>query len=139
MPLRTHAVTRLRERADFAERDCLDEQIAEQGGLLRAGNNRQAGGVRRPPAEQLVAGTSTDDVDLTRLDPADGGEHVDRLRLLERKALEDAAHDRAGIGGLRLAGMCTELAHARGHVARLREGRLVWLDEAAESRRGLRE
>ena len=64
-------------------------------------------------------------------------EQVDGLRVLESETLEDAPDDRAGIGRLGLVRARAEAAHARRHVARLRERRVVRLDQRTQGRRRL--
>src|SRR5205823_3873820 len=128
-------LARLGERADLAARHRLHEQVADQRRLFGPGNDRESRGVRGPAAQELVAGTAADDVDLARRGTRNGCEQLDRLRVLEREALEDAADDGARLIGFGLAGIGAERADARRHLARLDEGRIVRLDEASERSR----
>ena len=82
---------------------------------------RQSSSLRAPPPTTWISRGAA---------PVTRGEHVDRLRVLQREALEDAAHDRAGLDGLRLAGVRAERAHPRRHVAGSANGGVVRLDEA---------
>ncbi len=59
----------------------LDEDVAERGGLRRAGHDRQPAGVGRQLAQELVAGTAADDVDDVDRVVGEG------LRLADRPAV----------------------------------------------------
>ena len=78
-------------------------------------------------------------MNLLRHGTGDGGEYLDRLRVLEREALEDAPDDRAGLERLGLPCVSAERAHARRHVALFREGGVVRLDQRPQRGRFLRE
>ena len=77
----------------------LDQQVAQGGGLDRAGDDAATGGVGDELAEQGVLGAAADDVD--DVDPAAG----QPLRVLDPggerdgEAVQDAADDLAGAGG----------------------------------------
>ena len=105
------------------------------GRLLRAGEHGQARRARRPRAEQLVACAAADDVQLGGRRAGRPREQLDRLRVLEREALEDAAHDRAGGLGRGLAGLARRtLAIRAGMSPGLANARVVGIDERAQRR-----
>ena len=106
-------LARLGERCELAERDRLHEEVAEQRRLLRSGQDGEAGGVGGPRAEQLVPRAAPDDVEHRELRAGRARDEVDRLRVLEREALEDAPDERTGIGRLRLAGSRAESPRSR--------------------------
>ena len=115
-------VARLVERPDLAERHRLHEQVAEQRRLLRAREHGQAGGARRPAAEQRVARAAADDVQLARVDAGDRAEagrpsracFSARLSRMQRTTVSPTS---AGLG---LAGLRAE---RRGSAAACRRAR----------------
>ena len=114
---RADDLARVGDRAELAERDGLDEQVADDGRLDRAGEHGQPGRGGGPAAEQLVARAAADDVHLRRLGAGRRAQEVDRLRMLQREALQDAAHDGPGLLGTGLAALRAEL---RGSAAACR-------------------
>ena len=77
-------------------------------------------------------------MNLLRHGAGDRGEYVDRLGVLEREALEDAADDRAGLDRFGLPRVSAERAHARRHVPLIRERGVVRLDQRPQHGRFLR-
>ena len=133
-------LARLGERAELAERDRLDEQVAEQRRLLRAREHRQPGGaavqrqsssLRAPPPTMCISGGAA---------PVDRGEQVDRLRVLQGQALEDAANDRAGVRRLGLAG-ARRRTRGSAPACRRASAKTGWFGSTSgpERRRGLGE
>ena len=131
---RAHDGTRLFERADLAERHRLHEEIAEHRRLFGAREHRQAGSLRSPGTEKLVSRAAADDVDHCGIDSGDAAEHIDRVGVLQREALEHAAHGLADTRRRRLLRLVAERADPSRHVAGLEEDVGVRIDERAQRR-----
>src|SRR5262249_33006732 len=115
------------------------EQVADEGRLDGPALDGPSGGVRGPPADELVPRAATDDMDRLELAAGDAPETVDGLRMLQREALEDAADDGTVVGGHRLPRPFAGLDDAGRYVAGLGEGRIVGIDERAQRLGQLRE
>ena len=103
---------------------------ARTGSPAASAVQRQSSSLRAPPPTTWISRGD---------DAGDGREQVDRLRVLQRETLEDAAHDRARLDRLRLACVRAERAHPRRHVAGIGEGGVVGIDERLQRGRVLRE
>ena len=90
-------------RFEMAERQRLDQDVADGGRLDRAGDDGQAGGVGRELVEQIAAAAAADDVELLELAPDESLQLAQRLRVGQREAFEDGADElaRRGRHGLR--------------------------------------
>ena len=123
---------RLRQRPDRAGRHHLQADVAERGGLRRAGGDGAAGRVRGPLLQQTVTRPAADDANLVE---AAAGQFLERLEhrpVLEGQAFENRARVGDRRVGLRLAGHPAILGDGRRHVGRVQEERIVGIDERPE-------
>ena len=127
-----HDLASFRERRDLPRRHRLHEEVAEHGPLVRAREDREAGRARGPVAEERVSRAAADDVDLRGFRAGDRRKRLDRLGVLQRQALEDAARGRACVGRRRLARRGAIRPDSRGHVPWLGERGVVWVEERGE-------
>src|SRR5262249_12786164 len=78
-------------RFEFAERDQLDEGIAQRRCLTRSGDHSAADGIRCHLAQYRILRSPADDVQHVDLLARDRRQQLDHVAIFERKALEDTA------------------------------------------------
>ena len=86
----------------------------------------EAGRVSSPAAEQLVARAAADDVHLAQLDTGRLRQKIERLRVLQRKALEHAANEAPASAGSGWPVPRAVLPDPPRHVVRRREAAGRW-------------
>lgn len=96
-------VPRRGDVGDVACGDRLHEDVADGGRFDRAGEDRALAGVRRHLTEEPVLRSAADDVDLIDALAGESFETAEDFAILQRKAFERAAYDRAMRRGRRLA------------------------------------
>jgi hypothetical protein len=107
----------------------LHRNIAQRRRFDRTGDDRPADGIRDELVEKPVARAAADDPQVPVTHAGQFLEPLESNSVLECQAFENGARAARGIRRRGLPGVAAELRNRGRHVGRMKEGRVIWIEQ----------